>query len=45
LAIIIVFGIIIALLFLTIFFLIPGVINQLNILYKEIPNFIENYKI
>jgi len=44
LAIIIVFGIIIALLFLTIFFLIPGVINQLNILYKEIPNFIENYQ-
>ncbi len=44
LAIIIVFGIIIALLFLTIFFLIPSVINQLNILYKEIPNFIENYQ-
>ena len=44
LAIIIVFGIIIALLILTIFFLIPSVINQLNILYKEIPNFIENYQ-
>ncbi|MEA3454746.1 MAG: AI-2E family transporter [Candidatus Caldatribacteriota bacterium] len=44
LAIIIVFGIIIALLILTIFFLIPSVINQLNILYKEIPNFIENYE-
>ncbi|MBE3091798.1 MAG: AI-2E family transporter [Candidatus Atribacteria bacterium] len=44
LAIIIVFGIIIALLILTIFFLIPGVINQLNILYKEIPKFIENYQ-
>jgi len=25
-------------------FLIPSVINQLNILYKEIPNFIENYQ-
>ena len=44
LAIVIVFGIIIALLILTIFFLIPSVINQLNILYKEIPNFIENYQ-
>lgn len=44
LAIIIVFGIIIALLILTIVFLIPSVINQLNILYKEIPNFIENYQ-
>jgi predicted PurR-regulated permease PerM len=44
LAIIIIFGIIIALLILTIFFLIPSVINQLNILYKEIPNFIENYQ-
>jgi len=44
LAIIIVFGIIIALLILTIFFLIPSVINQLNILYKEIPKFIENYQ-
>jgi len=44
LAIIIVFGIIIALLILTIFFLIPSVINQLNILYKEVPNFIENYQ-
>lgn len=44
LAIIIVFGIIIALLILTIFFLIPSLINQLNILYKEIPNFIENYQ-
>ncbi len=44
LAILIVFGIIIALLILTIFFLIPSVINQLNILYKEIPNFIENYQ-
>ena len=43
-AIIIVFGIIIALLILTIFFLIPSVINQLNILYKEIPNFIEKYE-
>ena len=44
LAIIIVFGIIIALLILTIVFLIPSVINQLNVLYKEIPNFIENYQ-
>ena len=44
LAIIIIFGIIIALLILTIFFLIPNVINQLNTLYKEIPNFIENYQ-
>lgn len=44
LAIIIVFGIIIALLILTIVFLIPSMINQLNILYKEIPNFIENYQ-
>ncbi|MBA7481011.1 putative transport protein [subsurface metagenome] len=44
LAIIIIFGIIIALLILTVFFLIPSVINQLNILYKEIPNFIENYQ-
>jgi predicted PurR-regulated permease PerM len=44
LAIIFVFGIIIALLILIIFFLIPSVINQLNILYKEIPNFIENYQ-
>ncbi|HCL89941.1 MAG TPA: hypothetical protein DHW70_01250 [Candidatus Atribacteria bacterium] len=44
LAIIIVFGIIIALLILTIFFLIPSLINQLNVLYKEIPNFVENYQ-
>jgi predicted PurR-regulated permease PerM len=44
LTIIFVFGIIIALLILIIFFLIPSVINQLNILYKEIPNFIENYQ-
>lgn len=44
LAIIVVFGIIIALLILTIVFLIPSVIGQLNILYKEIPNFIENYQ-
>lgn len=44
LAIIVVFGIIIALLILTIVFLIPSVISQLNILYKEIPNFIENYQ-
>ena len=44
LAIIIVFGIIIALLILTIFFLIPNVINQLNTLYKEIPNLAENYQ-
>ena len=44
LAIIFVFGIIIALLILIVFFLIPSVINQLNILYKEIPNFIENYQ-
>ena len=44
LAIIIIFGIIITLLILTIFFLIPSLINQLNILYKEIPKFIENYQ-
>ena len=42
--IIIVFGIIITLLILVIFFLIPSVINQLNTLYKEIPNFFENYQ-
>jgi len=44
LAIIIVFGIIITLLILIIFFLIPSVVNQLNILYKEIPNLAENYQ-
>lgn len=44
LAIIVVFGIIIALLILTIVFLIPSVISQLNVLYREIPNFIENYQ-
>lgn len=44
LAIIVVFGIIITLLILTIVFLIPSVINQLNVLYREIPNFIENYQ-
>ena len=44
LAIIIVFGIIIALLILTIFFLIPSVINQFNILYNEIPKFINSYQ-
>jgi len=44
LAIIVVFGIIIALLILTIFFLIPSVINQLNILYNEIPKFINSYQ-
>ena len=44
LAIIIIFGIIITLLILTIFFLIPSLVNQLNILYKEIPKFIENYQ-
>ena len=44
LAIIVVFGIIIALLILTIFFVIPSVINQLNVLYNEIPNFINNYQ-
>ena len=44
LAIIIVFGMIVTLLILIIFFLIPNVINQLNIMYKEIPNFIENYQ-
>ena len=44
LAIIVVFGIIIALLILTIFFLIPSVINQLNILYNEIPKFISSYQ-
>lgn len=43
-AIIVIFGIIITLLILSIFFLIPSVINQLNTLYKEIPNFIENYQ-
>ncbi|GAG60587.1 unnamed protein product [marine sediment metagenome] len=44
LSIIVVFGIIIALLILTIVFLIPSVINQLNVLYNEIPNFINNYQ-
>ena len=44
LAIIIVFAIIIALLILVIFFLIPSLINQLNILYNEIPNLAENYQ-
>jgi predicted PurR-regulated permease PerM len=44
LSIIVVFGIIIALLILTIFFVIPSVINQLNVLYNEIPNFINNYQ-
>lgn len=44
LAIIVVFGIIIALLILTIFFVIPSLINQLNVLYNEIPNFINNYQ-
>ncbi len=44
LAIIVVFGTIIALLILTIFFVIPSVINQLNVLYNEIPNFINNYQ-
>jgi len=44
LAIIIIIGIIIALLVLTIFFLIPSVINQINILYKEIPDFINKYQ-
>ncbi len=44
LSIIVVFGIIIALLILTIFFVVPSVINQLNVLYNEIPNFINNYQ-
>lgn len=44
LAIIIIFGIIIALLILTIFFIIPSVIKQLNILYNEIPKFINSYQ-
>lgn len=44
LAVIVIIGIIIALLVLTIFFLIPSVINQLNILYKEIPNFIDKFQ-
>ncbi len=44
LAIIIVFAIIIALLILTIFFIIPSVIKQLNILYNEIPKFINSYQ-
>lgn len=44
LAIIVVFGIIIALLILTIFFVIPSVINQLNVLYNEIPKFINSYQ-
>jgi len=44
LAIIIVFGIIIALLILNIFFVIPSVINQLNVLYNEIPKFINSYQ-
>jgi len=44
LAVIVIIGIIITLLVLTIFFLIPSVINQLNILYKEIPNFIDKYQ-
>jgi len=44
LAIIVVFGIIIALLILTIFFVIPSLINQLNVLYNEIPKFINSYQ-
>ena len=44
LSIIVVFGIIITMLILTIVFLIPSVINQLNVLYNEIPNFINNYQ-
>lgn len=44
LTVIVIIGIIITLLVLTIFFLIPSVINQLNILYKEIPNFIDKYQ-
>ncbi|HBY56597.1 MAG TPA: hypothetical protein DEG96_01830 [Candidatus Atribacteria bacterium] len=44
LTVIIIIGIIIAMLVLTIFFLIPSVINQLNILYKEIPNFIDKFQ-
>jgi len=44
LAIIIIFAIIIALLILVIFFLIPGLINQLNILYNDIPYLTENYQ-
>ena len=44
LAIIIIIAIIIGLLILTIFFVIPSIINQLNILYSEIPKFIEKYQ-
>ncbi|HAJ33673.1 MAG TPA: hypothetical protein DCK79_09970 [Candidatus Atribacteria bacterium] len=44
LAIIVVFGIIITLLILVIFFLIPSVVNQLNVLYNEIPDLAENYQ-
>jgi len=44
LAIIIIMAIIIGLLILTIFFVIPSIINQLNILYSEIPKFIEKYQ-
>ena len=44
LAVTIIIGIIITLLVLIIFFLIPSVVNQLNILYKEIPNFIDKFQ-
>jgi len=44
LAILIVLGIIITLLILTIFFVIPSLISQLNVLYNEIPKFINNYQ-
>ncbi|MEA1939057.1 MAG: AI-2E family transporter [Candidatus Caldatribacteriota bacterium] len=44
LTILIVFGIIIAMLILVIFFVIPSLINQLNILYNEVPNLFEQYQ-
>ncbi len=43
-AILVVFAIIITLLILTIFFVIPSLINQLNVLYNEIPKFINKYQ-
>jgi len=43
-AILVVFAIIITLLILTIFFVIPSLINQLNVLYNEIPRFINKYQ-
>ena len=44
LSILIIFSIIIALLIITIFVVIPSLINQLTILYNEVPNLFEEYQ-